>query len=89
MGQVQRVAEAAGLDLDTYLPLARAALADVADLGPEAALTGPAARRDLPTLAAHRAALAPAERDAYDAGVALAQRLAGRSGTKVSGAARG
>lgn len=90
MGQVQRVAEAAGLDLDTYLPLARAALADVADLGPQAALTGPAARRDLPTLAAHRAALAPEERDGYDAGVALARRLAARpASTPVPGAARG
>jgi predicted short-subunit dehydrogenase-like oxidoreductase (DUF2520 family) len=91
MGQVQRVAESAGLDLDTYLPLARAALSDVGDLGPRASLTGPAARGDLDTLARHRDSLAPDERDAYDAGVALARRLAASEPARasVSGSAHG
>ncbi len=55
MGQVERVAADIGLGLDVFLGLARAALADVEALGPSAALTGPAARGDLATLARHRA----------------------------------
>ena len=75
MGQVARVAESIGLDLDVFLGLSRAALADVERLGPAASLTGPAARGDTATLARHRAALAPEERAGYDACVALARRL--------------
>lgn len=81
MAQVERVAETIGLDLEVFLGLARAALADVEALGPSAALTGPAARGDHATLARHRAALDPSERAAYDACVALAERLAAQSGT--------
>jgi len=76
LGQVERVAAAAGLDVDAFVPLAFAALQDVADLGPAAALTGPAARGDEATLERHRAALAPEEVAGYDAGVALVRRLA-------------
>jgi predicted short-subunit dehydrogenase-like oxidoreductase (DUF2520 family) len=76
LGQVERVAASAGLGVDAFLPLAAAALQDVADLGPAAALTGPAARGDEATLARHRAALAADEVAAYDAGVAQARRLA-------------
>lgn len=76
MGQVERVAAEIGLDLEVFLGLARAALADVEALGPNAALTGPAARGDLATLARHRAALAPEERAGYDACAALARRVA-------------
>jgi predicted short-subunit dehydrogenase-like oxidoreductase (DUF2520 family) len=75
MGQVERVAASAGLDVDAFVPLALAALQDVSDLGPAAALTGPAARGDAATLDRHRAALAPEEVAGYDAGVALARRL--------------
>jgi predicted short-subunit dehydrogenase-like oxidoreductase (DUF2520 family) len=79
LGQVERVAASVGLGVDAFLALAAAALQDVADLGPAAALTGPAARGDETTLARHRAALAPEELAGYDAGVALARRLAGSS----------
>jgi len=75
MGQVSRVAESIGLDLDAFLGLARAALCDVEALGPVEALTGPAARGDSATLSRHRAALPPEELAAYDACVELAQRL--------------
>jgi len=75
LGQVERVAASAGLDVDDFVPLALAALGDVADLGPAAALTGPASRGDEATLARHRAALAPDEVAGYDAGVALVRRL--------------
>ncbi len=76
MGQVERVAASAGLDLDTFVGLARAALTDVAELGPAAALTGPAARGDEATLERHRRILDHAEVPGYEAGVALARRLA-------------
>ena len=75
LGQVERVAASAGLPLEAFLGLTRAALDDVARLGPAGALTGPAARGDWATLARHRDALAAAERPAYHAGVALARRL--------------
>jgi predicted short-subunit dehydrogenase-like oxidoreductase (DUF2520 family) len=76
LGQVERVAATAGLGVDAFLALAAAALRDVADLGPAAALTGPAARGDDATLARHRRALAAEEIAGYDAGVDLARRLA-------------
>ena len=76
LGQVERVAISAGLDLDTFVGLARAALTDVAELGPASALTGPAARGDDATLDRHRHALDASELPGYDAGVALARRLA-------------
>jgi pantoate--beta-alanine ligase len=76
MGQVERVAASAGLGLDAFVGLAGAALTDVAELGPVAALTGPASRGDEATLERHRHVLGHAERPGYDAGVALARRLA-------------
>ncbi len=75
LGQAERVAATAGIGLDALIGLARAALDDVAALGPAAALTGPASRGDTATLARHRAALDPEEIAGYDAGVALARRL--------------
>ena len=75
MGQVERVAAAAGVPLEAYLDLARGSLDDVGQLGPRGAITGPAARHDEETLARHRAVLDPAEREAYDALAALAARL--------------
>ncbi len=75
LGQVERVAASAGLPLEAFLGLVRAAVDDVSRVGPAAALTGPAARGDWATLARHRDALDPAERPAYQAMVALARRL--------------
>ncbi|HTZ09799.1 MAG TPA: pantoate--beta-alanine ligase, partial [Acidimicrobiales bacterium] len=76
LGQVERVARGAGLGVDAFVGLARAALTDVAELGPAVALTGPAARGDEGTLERHRAVLDPDELPGYEAGVALARRLA-------------
>ncbi len=76
LGQVERVAAEVGLELQDFLGLTRAALEDTQALGPRQALTGPAARGDWATLARHRDALAPEERSAYNAGAALALRLA-------------
>jgi predicted short-subunit dehydrogenase-like oxidoreductase (DUF2520 family) len=60
------------------VPLARASLDNVADLGPAAALTGPVARGDLVTVARHLDALPAAERAAYAAVAETARRLARR-----------
>ncbi|MFN2607222.1 MAG: pantoate--beta-alanine ligase [Acidimicrobiales bacterium] len=76
LGQVERVAGAAGLPLEAYLGLARAAVDDVARTGPAAALTGPVARGDAATVAHHLATLDPAERPSYLAVAGLAARLA-------------
>ena len=78
LGQAERVAATAGVPLEAYLDLVRATVDNVAELGPAAALTGPAARGDEATLDRHLAALDaidPRERAAYEAMVALARRL--------------
>lgn len=75
MAEVERIAEAAGLPFEAFLPLAAGALDDVRVLGPAAALTGPVARGDEAVIAAHRAALDAGELAGYDAGVELARRL--------------
>ncbi len=80
LGQVERVAAAAGLPLDAFAGLVRAATDDAFALGPRAALTGPASRGDWRTIESHRRALgglaAPrTELTAYDALVGLARRL--------------
>jgi predicted short-subunit dehydrogenase-like oxidoreductase (DUF2520 family) len=76
LGQVERVAASAGLDLEAFLPLTRAAVDDVAALGPRRALTGPAVRGDWATLSRHLDALPAEERAGYQAGAALATQLA-------------
>jgi len=75
LGQAERVGAAAGVPREAFLDLVRATVENVAALGPARALTGPAARGDVETLARHRAALDPSELDAYDAMVDLARRL--------------
>ncbi len=82
LGQVERIAGAAGLPLEAFLPLARASVDDAGRLGPRGALTGPAARGDWQTLARHLDAIPQGERAAYRAGVGLALQLAvGADGT--------
>jgi predicted short-subunit dehydrogenase-like oxidoreductase (DUF2520 family) len=76
LGQVERVAASVGLDMDAFLPLTRAAVDDVAALGPRRALTGPAVRGDWATLSRHLDALPASERAGYQAGAALATQLA-------------
>jgi predicted short-subunit dehydrogenase-like oxidoreductase (DUF2520 family) len=77
LGQVERVAAEVGLPLEAFLPLTRAAVDDVAALGAAAALTGPARRGDWATLSRHLDALPESERTGYQAGAALATKLAG------------
>ncbi|MCL4313187.1 MAG: DUF2520 domain-containing protein [Actinobacteria bacterium] len=75
LGQVERVAKLAGLQLEDFLDLSRMAIEDVARLGPAAALTGPAARKDWATINKHREALPPSELLSYNALVDLAVAL--------------
>ena len=75
LGQAERVAAAAGVPLEAYLDLVRATVDNVAELGPAAALTGPAARGDWATIDHHLAVLPEDEREAYEALVRLARRL--------------
>ncbi len=56
MGEVERIAGTIGVPVDAYLALAAASLANVAQLGPAAALTGPVARGDWDTVRRHLAA---------------------------------
>lgn len=70
MASVKELAESAGLQLADFLPLAYAALDDVARVGPEDALTGPASRGDLATIDAHLASMPEPSRALY---VALAR----------------
>jgi len=76
MAQVGRIAPD-GVPLAAYLDLARGALDDVAVLGPAAALTGPVARGDVPTVAGHLDAIGDEERALYLALADAAARLAG------------
>jgi predicted short-subunit dehydrogenase-like oxidoreductase (DUF2520 family) len=69
LGHSRALAEAAGLSLEDFLPLAQQALDDVTTMGVDAALTGPASRADMTTIDAHLEALPPSERSTY---VALA-----------------
>ena len=77
LGQVERLAASVGVPLEAFLDLAAGSLDNVRAVGPAAALTGPAARGDEATIAAHLAALPPDERATYEALVVEARRLAG------------
>jgi predicted short-subunit dehydrogenase-like oxidoreductase (DUF2520 family) len=76
LGQVERLAAHAGVPFEAFLPLIRGTVENVDELGPAAALTGPVARGDDETLARHVDALPDDERDAYEALVHEARRLA-------------
>jgi predicted short-subunit dehydrogenase-like oxidoreductase (DUF2520 family) len=85
LAQVERVAP---VPLDAFLPLIRAAVDNVADLGAEAALTGPVARGDVETVRGHLGALPDADRDAYLALARRAYELSGRHDPELEGALR-
>lgn len=76
MGQVERLADLAGVPVEAFLDLAAGSFADVRRVGAAAALTGPAARGDHQTVQAHRDALPPGEVALYDALAEAAARLA-------------
>ena len=76
LGQAERVAGGAGVPAEAIMALAQGALAGAARVGATEALTGPVARGDWGTIAAHLAALAPDERSTYEALALQALRLA-------------
>lgn len=76
LGQVERLAGQAQLPVEAFFDLAAGSFADVVAMGATAALTGPAARGDQATLAAHRDALPVDELDLYNALVDATTRLA-------------
>jgi predicted short-subunit dehydrogenase-like oxidoreductase (DUF2520 family) len=80
MGQVERLAAAVGVPAQAYLDLASDTLANVAELGAGAALTGPAARGDEATIRRHLRALPAEERRAYRGMAEAARRLAAARG---------
>ena len=76
--QVESLAAEVGVPADAYWTMMRTTLDNVADVGPSAALTGPAARADWGTIRAHLDALpTDAERHLYRALCERAARLAG------------
>lgn len=83
LGQVERLAHAAGVPFDAFEPLVRATVSNVVELGPAPALTGPVARGDAATVARHLDAIAADERDAYRALAREALRLAGREDAAI------
>lgn len=78
LAQVERLATQVGVPVEAFFDLAAGSFADVRSRGAKVALTGPAARGDHATLAAHIAALPEAERELYqvlaDAAGELGQR---------------
>ena len=84
IGQVERVAADAGVPPEAFLPLMRSTLDNAAELGARAALTGPVARGDAATVAAHLDSFPESERDAYRALAAAALRLTGREDERLA-----
>lgn len=85
LGQVERLAALVGVPVEAFVDLTSGSVANVAELGAGAALTGPAARGDVETIDRHRAALPADELALYDALVAAARRLAGGSEPPTGG----
>ena len=77
LAHVAELGHAAGVPLEAFLDLSRSSLDNVADLGPRAALTGPVARSDWPTILAHLESIPPGERQLYLSMVERTARLAG------------
>jgi predicted short-subunit dehydrogenase-like oxidoreductase (DUF2520 family) len=84
MGQVERLADLAGVPRLALYPLVRGVLESCEAMGPRDALTGPVMRGDRETVDAHLAALAPDERVLYRALAAEALRLSGRDDPELS-----
>ncbi|MCP5025412.1 MAG: DUF2520 domain-containing protein [Actinomycetia bacterium] len=78
LAQVERVATSIGLPFDAFRGLIDGVLTNVDEVGPAAALSGPAARGDRGTIEAHLAALAPSERALYLECARAAAGLTGR-----------
>ncbi len=78
LGQVERLAATAGVPGEAFWPLVHTTVANVVAHDPAGALTGPVARGDHATVAAHLDAIPTSEHDAYRALAQAALELTGR-----------
>jgi predicted short-subunit dehydrogenase-like oxidoreductase (DUF2520 family) len=85
LGQVERLAEMAGVPFAAFLPLIRASVDSVAAVGAERALTGPAARGDDETIERHLKAIDESERPLYRVLSNAARTLASSATTQREG----
>ncbi|HUR76403.1 MAG TPA: DUF2520 domain-containing protein [Acidimicrobiales bacterium] len=79
LGQVERLAAAAGVSPAAYFEIVRAVVDNVEQIGAAAALTGPVARGDYGTVERHRGAIAahaPGDLPLYDALLPATEELA-------------
>ena len=83
LGQVERIALPLEVPFEAFLALASTTVDSVAELGPRRALTGPVARSDWVTVAAHVDAIGTSEQPAYMALAALAWRLGHGDGSDL------
>lgn len=83
---LRQVEQVAPVPLEAFLPLVRAAVDNVAELGPEAAITGPVARGDVETVRGHLVVLSARDRDAYLSLARIAYELAGRTDPELESA---
>lgn len=83
LGQVERLAGVAGVPLEAFGPLVRSSVEHALALGPSDALTGPVARGDAATVAAHLDAIPVHEHDTYRALAGEARRLSDREDAAV------
>ncbi len=79
LGQAERIGRLANVPFEALMDLVMATVRNVDELGPVAALTGPAARGDDATIERHVAALPDHERPCYEAMVGEARRLAAQA----------
>jgi predicted short-subunit dehydrogenase-like oxidoreductase (DUF2520 family) len=83
LGQVDRLATAAGVPFEAFVPLVRASVDNAFASGPAAALTGPVARGDVATVAAHLDAIGADEQRSYRGLAAEAHRLSARDDAEL------
>ncbi len=83
MGQVERMANNAGVPFEAFAPLARTAIEAALTSGPASALTGPVSRGDAATIEAHLRVIDPSEVAVYKALARDALRLSGRDDAEL------
>jgi predicted short-subunit dehydrogenase-like oxidoreductase (DUF2520 family) len=83
LGQVERLASAAGVPFEAFVPLVRASVDNAFASGPAAALTGPVARGDVATVAAHLDAIGSDEQSSYRGLAVEAHRLSARDDAEL------
>lgn len=84
LGQVERLAVAADVPFAAFAPLVRASVDNAFEDGPRASLTGPIARGDAATIAAHLRSMPDDERDTYLALAREAYELTDRDDAELA-----